>query len=83
MQQVVLAYDELDFGFFQFDFAVMQQQAARTAFYPIVEAFRRGEGTVTGTKSAAAALDQANVTLVQTHAQVRLLPPAWRSPPAG
>lgn len=57
MQQVALAYDELDFGFSQFDATVAQQQAARTAFDANVEAFRRDEGTVTSAESAAAALD--------------------------
>ncbi len=70
MQQVALAYDELDSGFSQFDAATAQQQAARTAFDANAEAFRHGEGTVTGAEAAATALDQADATLVRTHAQV-------------
>ena len=70
MREVAAAYDELEAGLAQYDAAVTEQQAARTAFNSNAQAFSRGVGTITAAEATANTLDQSNATLARTHAQV-------------
>ena len=70
MREVAAAYDELEAGLAQYDAAMAEQRAARTAFSSNAQAFRRGVGTITDAEATANTLAQSNATLARTHAQV-------------
>ena len=70
MREVAAAYDELEAGLVQYNAAVAEQRAARTAFSSNSQAFRRGVGTITAAEATANTLDQSDATVARTHAQV-------------
>lgn len=70
MREVAIAYDELDSALSEYRAAQALHDAAALSFRARAAAFGHGVGTITEADTARTALDQADATLVRTHAQV-------------
>lgn len=70
MREVAIAYDALDSSLTEYRAAQALHAAASLSFQARSAAFGTGVGTLTDADTARTALDQADATLVRTHAQM-------------
>ena len=70
MREVAIAYDQLDSSLSEYTAAQALHAAAALSFQARSAAFGNGVGTITDADTARTSLDQADATMVRTHAQV-------------